>query len=118
MQKYSNNPNLKGQKGLFTYVVDDSEDLPNKSLDVILIDEQEGNQKDNYYWPTGQFAVVAHIRVPENDFLFYRIRIPKDKKHLFLKQLYKDGYSGEYLFPGYDGAVKAMKNRIRLERLL
>ena len=35
-----------------------------------------------------------------------------------LKQLYKDGYSGEYLFPGYDGAVKAMKNRIRLERLL
>lgn len=103
---------------MFTYIIDDSEYLPNKPLDVILIDEQECNRKDNHYWPTGQFAVVAHIRVPENDFLFYRIRIPKDKKHLFLKQLYKDGYSGEYLFPGYDGAVKAMKNRIRLERLL
>lgn len=115
--EYSNNPNLKGQKGLFTYIVEDTNDLPNKSLDEILIEEQKGNFEENY-WHTGQFARITNISVPENDFLFYRIKIPKDKKHSFLKALYRDGYSEEYLFPGYSGGVSAIKNRVKLDNYI
>ena len=81
----------------------------------MLIDELKGNQDDNEYWFSGQFARLADFHVPEDDFLFYRIKIPKDKKPSFLKALYKEGYSEEYLFPGYSGGVSAIENRVKLE---
>lgn len=113
--EYNRNPNLQAQKGLFTFIVDDVNYLSRDSLEKRLVDEEE---YDDSYWPTGQFARIANVHVPDDEFLFYRIKIPKDKKALFLKELYADGYSEEYLFPGYDGAVKAMENRVKLEKLL
>ncbi|WP_405310100.1 FRG domain-containing protein [Methanobrevibacter sp.] len=113
--EYNRNPNLQAQKGLFTFIVDDVNYLFDKSLDGRLIDELNGVREEDQHWFTGQFALVANVRVPEDEFLFYRITIPKDEKPNFLKDLYRDGYSEEYLFPGYGGAVKAMENRIKLE---
>ena len=35
-----------------------------------------------------------------------------------LKELYSEGYSEEFLFPGYDGVKLAMKNSVILENKL
>lgn len=117
--EYNRNPNLQAQKGLFTFIVDDVNQLSKDSLDKRLIDEQNGKKEDDDpYWFSGQYAKIANVYFPDDEFLFYKIKIPKDKKPLFLKELYADGYSEEYLFPGYGGAVKAMENRVKLEKLL
>lgn len=117
--EYNRNPNLQAQKGLFTFIVDDVNYLSRDSLDKRIIDEHAGkSEDDDPYWHTGQFSRIANVYVPKDKFLFYRIKIPKNQKPLFLKELYADGYSEEYLFPGYDGAVKAMENRVKLEKLL
>lgn len=113
--EYNQNPNLQAQKGLFTFIVDDVNYLFKKSLDSRIIDERNGDREEDQYWFTGQHAFVSNVHVPEDEFLFYCIIIPKDEKPNFLKDLYREGYSEEYLFPSYDGAVKAMKNRIKLE---
>ena len=65
------NPNLQAQKGLFTFIVDDVNYLFKKSHDERLIGELNGNKEENQHWFTGQYALVANVHVPEDEFLFY-----------------------------------------------
>lgn len=52
-----------------------------------------------------------------NEKIFYKFIIPGEYKSKILRKLYLDGYSEEYLFPGYKGVADAMKNRIALEKV-
>ena len=44
--------------------------------------------------------------------------IPEDKKHEILNDLYLEGYSEEYLFPGYSGVTQSIENKVRLDKIL
>ena len=46
----------------------------------------------------------------ENNKLLYKFIIPNGIKNDILKQLRRDGYSEEYLFPGFHGVHLSMKN--------
>ena len=44
--------------------------------------------------------------------------IPEDEKPNILKELYSEGYSEEYLFPGYDGVKQTIENRVKLDQVI
>jgi hypothetical protein len=50
--------------------------------------------------------------------LLYKLIIPKELKVEILNELYLDGYSEEYLFPGYKGVSKHVINEVKLKNLL
>lgn len=56
--------------------------------------------------------------IQKNNTIFYKFIIPKEIKAEILKELYLEGYSEEYLFPGYDGVTKSIINRIKLNNIL
>ena len=58
------------------------------------------------------------MEAPPNEKAFYKFIIPEELKPEILNELYKEGYSEEYLFPGYDGVTQSVKNRINLDKLL
>ena len=62
------------------------------------------------------------ITVPPNlspkDTILYKIIIPKELKAKILNELYLEGYSEEYLFPGYEGVSKHVINEVKLRNLL
>lgn len=110
---YYDNLNLNAQKGLLTFWCKLKDFWPNpsekKSFDEIIIDNLdklnewcEHNKKDK-------------IELQKDEKLFYKFIIPARLKSSILEELYKEGYSEEYLFPGYEGVVKAMKNKHKLE---
>ena len=53
-----------------------------------------------------------------NDTILYKLTIPKELKAEILKELYLEGYSEEYLFPGYNGVSKHVINEVKLKNLL
>ena len=56
--------------------------------------------------------------MPENEYAFYKFIIPEDVKPDILKELYSEGYSEEYLFPGYKGVAQTIENRVKLDKLI
>ena len=115
--EYNTNPNLNAQKGLFTFLdqyVGDYE-CP---LDKIISDEIKQNIENRC---KGEFFDRKIITVPpqlsSKDTIFYKFIIPKEIKAEILKELYLEGYSEEYLFPGYDGVTKSVINRVKLKNL-
>jgi hypothetical protein len=96
--EYSSNPNLNAQKGLFTFWREEVQEKINfNPLEENLINYIENHEKGK----TDYFT---------KDKLFYKFIIPPKFKKDILKELYADGYSEEYLFPGYEGVVKSIKN--------
>ena len=116
--EYNTNPNLTAQKGLFTYLkyyVGNYE----SPLDKIISDELKHDITDR---SKGEENNQQIITVPPNltseDTVFYKFIIPKELKPEILKELYLDGYSEEYLFPGYKGVVNHVINEVKLKNLL
>lgn len=58
---------------------------------------------------------LKKFKLKNGEKLFYKFIIPGDLKHDILNNLYVEGYSEEYIFPGFSGVVQAMKNRIKLD---
>lgn len=117
--EYSRNPNLQAQKGLFTFIIEDINNPSKESLENRIIKEIIDRPKNSIeHWCGDKIPRIADIRISDEDILFYKIKIPKNKKPSFLKELYRDGYSEEYLFPGYSGAILAMENQVKLEKIL
>ena len=50
--------------------------------------------------------------------LVIEVIIPEDEKPNILKELYSEGYSEEYLFPGYNGVSQTIENRVKLDKLI
>lgn len=73
--------------------------------------------------PFDKFVAEILSRADEFDVIngekaFYKFIIPEDVKPEILNELYLEGYSEEYLFPGYSGVTKSIENRVRLDKLL
>ena len=115
--EYNTNPNLNAQKGLFTYLERYVENY-DEPLDKIISYELNQDLKDrpiSSYYDSKITTIPTNIT--KNNNIFYKFIIPKEIKHEILKELYLDGYSEEYMFPGYDGVTKSVINRIKLNNL-
>ena len=116
---YNDNPNLNAQKGLFTFVIQKPSDYSGKSLDQVISDEldacmkNEGNEVTIFEKNSGH-----RITLKEDEKVFYKFIIPQDLKAEILNDLYKDGYTEERIFPGYDSIAKSIENKIKLDEEL
>ena len=116
--EYNTNPNLTAQKGLFTFL-DNYVGNYEFPLDEIISDELKHDVIDR---SKGEKYNKKIITVPPNlsskDTVFYKFIIPKELKPEILNELYLDGYSEEYLFPGYKGVSEHIFNEVKLKNLL
>ena len=103
--EYNTNPNLNAQKGLFTFMIkwvwEDATQPYDQFIEEFL-EEYNGSGR----------------KMPKTEQVFYKFIIPEDEKPNILKELYSEGYSEEYLFPGYSGVSQTIENRVKLERLI
>ncbi len=110
--EYNSNPNLNAQKGLFTFVMNDLKHITNKPFDEFVIEILSNFQA--YDMHNGKKLV----EFPKEEKAFYKFIIPEDIKPEILNELYLEGYSEEYLFPGYSGVTQSIENRVKLDKLL
>ena len=116
--EYNTNPNLNAQKGLFTFLERYVGEY-NKPLDEII--SSELNQKpENKGVSISKDVKVTVVPkdIYKDDVVFYKFIIPKEIKPEILNELYLEGYSEEYLFPGYKGVSKSIINRVKLKEIL
>lgn len=107
--EYNKNSFLNAQKGLFTYwkPLNNFEDIYN-SLDENIINfinlEIENGNEDKF----------KEENDGKNKTILYKFIIPNKLRIDLLEELYNDGYSEEYLFPGYQGVEKSINNQSKL----
>lgn len=111
--EYNSNPNLNAQKGLFTFIVDDLDNISKQPFDEFVVDNLSGKLNDFM-----DYGGLSRVSFPEGEKAFYKFIIPEDIKPEILDELYHEGYSEEYLFPGYKGVTQFVENRIKLDKLL
>ena len=116
--EYNTNPNLNAQKGLFTLLERYVGDY-NKPLDEIISSELNQNPANKGVSISKDIKVtVVPSDISKDDVVFYKFIIPKEIKPEILNELYLEGYSEEYLFPGYNGVSKSIINRVKLNEKL
>lgn len=116
--EYNTNPNLTAQKGLFTflnhYVGNYESPLDEIISEELKYDLSERIKGENY----NRHIITVPPNLTPNDTILYKLIIPKELKAKILNELYLEGYSEEYLFPGYDGVSKHVINEVKLKNLL
>ena len=113
--EYSINPNLNAQKGLFTFWIDNIVNSTEQPLDILLtsnLDENKTNDLREFKYNNLCFEL------DDDEKIMYKFVIPKELKAEILNELYLDGYSEEFLFPGYNGVTLSIKNRNKLLKIL
>lgn len=103
--EYNSNPNLNAQKGLFTFVIKD-------------FYENSFEPFDKYIEKILEIFNYQRKILHEDELAFYKFIIPEEIKPDILNELYLEGYSEGYLFPGYKGVSETIENRIKLDKLL
>ena len=109
--EYNSNPNLNAQKGLFTFIINDLRYITKKPFDEFIGELILGTHDFEGF----EGKKFIHLSKGEN--VFYKFIIQEDKKAEILNDLYLEGYSEEYLFPGYGGVTQSIENRIKLDKL-
>lgn len=116
--EYNTNPNLTAQKGLFTflnhYVGNYESPLDEIISEELKYDLSERIKGEKY----NRHIITVPPNLTPNDTILYKLIIPKELKAKILNELYLEGYSEEYLFPGYDGVSKHVINEVKLKNLL
>lgn len=136
--EYNKNPNLNAQKGLFLIWKyfkflesgDCLKDIDNRGLDVILseyldnrrthLNNLEYDSEKNYLMENhveyyyNKIPGLKHFIIKNNQKIFYKFVIPKEIKANILNELYTEGYSEEYLYPGYKGVALSIENKSKL----
>ncbi|KZX12314.1 FRG domain-containing protein [Methanobrevibacter curvatus] len=125
--EYNKNPNLAAQKGLFTILIDYYEKFDKRPLNLKqpldkvlakILDynkkPERSNENESVYkvWNLNEFTM------DDNEKIFYKFIIPGKIKSKILRELYIEGYSEEYLFPGYSGVALSIENRVKLDKKL
>lgn len=101
--EYNSNPNLNAQKGLFTFMIKHVNEPANQPYDEFI----------------EEILDLFGTRIlPETEYAFYKFIIPEKEKPNILKELYCEGYSEEYLTPGYAGVSRTIENRVKLEKII
>ncbi len=108
--RYSENPNLCAQDGLFSYwsidkpVINES----NKDSKPVLVDQDTFDSK----------LVDALDRInAKEDYYLYRITVPYDAAVEVYSYAKSNGKDASTLFPGYDGVVRCMIEDKRWKKL-
>lgn len=119
--QYYYNDNLKAQKGLFTFLINDENTFnPDeiKPLDEFVCDMvKESADKNVNSEIVIKLSGIKEFTLQKNERIFYKFIIEGDAKEKILEKLYSGHYSEEYLFPGYKGVADAMKNWADLQNL-
>lgn len=116
---YESNPNLSAQKGLFTILENTfQDDVDMKPFDEIIIDFLEKSKKEYFGNVVYELNDRSTLNLNNDEKLFYKFIIPSNLKAKLLKELYLEDYSEEYLFPGYSGVTKAIRNKTKLDEFL
>lgn len=108
--RYSENPNLCAQEGLFTYwsirkpTVNDIQEPSNR----LIVDQESFDSK--------LVKALDEIKVMEAPYL-YRLTVPYDAAADVYAYAKQNGKDASTLFPGYDGVVRCMREN-RLWRML
>lgn len=98
--KYDNNPNLRAQRGLFSFIIDNVHNQDRRSLEEIIINELKSEKKYiPQEWSDFKEPRVLPPQIKINKPIFYKFIIKKDKKPEMLKELYSEGYSENFYFP-------------------
>jgi hypothetical protein len=138
--EYNKNPNLNAQKGLFLIWKfffnekgDRLKNIDKRGLDDILseyLNKHRTHLNDVKYKNTKNYLKKNNVEynyelpgikqfiIENNQKIFYKFIIPKEIRHSILDELYKEGYSEEYLFPGYEGVSLSIKNKSKLNKFL
>ena len=119
--QYFHNSNIKAQKGLFTFLINDENTFnPNeiKPLDKFVCDMviEDGGLKK--YDSEIDLHGIENFTLEKDEKIFYKFIIKKECKATILEKLYSNYYSEEYLFPGYRGVADAMKNWATLQDII
>lgn len=116
---YSDNRNLCAQEGLFTFIIQEFGRYSNKPLDQFVY---KALDKHSFINEEGlksfQMSDDSIVVLNDNEKVFYKFIIPQDLKAEILNDLYKEGYTEERIFPGYDSIAKSIENKIKLDKLL
>lgn len=111
--EYNMNSNLNAQKGLFTIWIDNKNNMSNLPLDIEITRKLDLNAYNNYY-SMGSYDFY----LDDDEKIFYKFIIPGEIKKDILNELYDEGYSEEYLYPGYSGVTSSIKNKAHLDKYL
>ena len=119
--QYYYNDNLKAQKGLFTFLINNEKTFnPEeiKPLEEFVCDMvKEVAVKNRNSKIEVKLPGIAKFTLEKNERIFYKFVIEGEAKEKILEKLYSGYYSEEYLFPGYKGVADAMKNWADLQNL-
>ena len=115
--EYNTNPNLRAQKGLFTFILHDFDELDERPLDEIVTEDFINNINENGFKKHGLINIqnINLFTLEKYEKVFYKFIIPGKLKHEILTELYLNGYSEEYIYPGYSGVVLSIKNKVKLD---
>ena len=115
--EYNTNPNLRAQKGLFTFILHDFDELDYRPLDKIVIGDFINNIDETGFKEHGRINIqgIDLFTLEKYEKVFYKFIIPGKLKHEILTELYLNGYSEEYIYPGYSGVVLSIKNKVKLD---
>ena len=114
---YYSNSYLHAQSGLFTFIENNMITKDDKPLDVLVIEDFKKNTENNPNTFERTHA-LTDSNIPDDEKIFYKFIIPPKVKPKILKELYLNNYSEEFLFPGYRGVTKSIKNKTILKELL
>ena len=120
--QYFYNHNIKAQKGLFTFLINDINTFDAneiKPLDKFVCDivkDGGGVKKENSEIEIDLHG-IENFTLKNDEKIFYKFIIKKECKADILEKLYSSYYSEEYLFPGYQGVADAMKNWAVLQNI-
>lgn len=117
--QYYMNPNLRAQRGLFTFIMNKTDNIDYRSLDKIVLEDLKIHSKEI----PGNGIQISDLDglndfiIPEGQYVFYKFVIGSEIKLKILDELYKNGWSEKFMFPGYHGVVLSMKNNVKLDNL-
>ena len=116
--QYHTNPNLKAQKGLFTFIINKNTSIDYRPLDQIIVEDLIRNSVSKGDGIKVKLKGLKEFTIPSHQKIFYKFIIPSRLKPQILDELYRDGWSEKFLFPGYDGVVLSMKNNVKAYKKL